>query len=145
MRVRAHRYGMNTSNSQLDLATRGAGACLLTVHGNSRYSKGRLQDMLSKTLGAGPLGRTARAHSPMGLSPCLRSTSLKASAISAWRLLPGRRASVCMTNDISGVKKPAICLRPWRLAEPRCRYLSDLPLPVWRLVGSLPNRVLCQL
>jgi hypothetical protein len=51
-------------------------------------------------------------QSPIGLSPCLRNTSLKASAINAWRLLPWRRASVCMANDISGVKNPAICLRP---------------------------------
>ena len=45
----------------------------------------------------------------------MRSTSLNASAISACRLRSCRRASRCIASDISGVKKPAICLRPARL------------------------------
>lgn len=41
---------------------------------------------------------------PIGLSPYLRRTSSKASAINACRFTPFLRAQVCNANDISGEK-----------------------------------------
>jgi len=70
---------------------------------------------LRRRLKLGPLQSTYRlnlpfrivsnhSHSPTGLCPYLRKTSLNASAINSCRLIPFFRAHICIASDISGEK-----------------------------------------